>query len=127
MSLLPRRLAPTLAAVAVLVGAATVVLGLPDLRTAGDFLGGAYATQAAAIAVVSVIAWVLILVTAAVLLVSAALAAMGQSTVHRHSRTRALVFAVCGLVLLAGGAYRHAAPAFTLCCGSVQEARELVH
>lgn len=115
-----------LLAVAILLGSATAVLRIPDLAAARDLLGGAYATQAAALAVVSVIVWVVILLSAGVLVVNAIRATVGQAMSRRRRWARALLVAACGLVLLAGGAYRHSAAGYSICCGSVQEARQLV-
>lgn len=115
-----------LAASAILLGAAFGALGRPDLAAAGGFLTGEYPTDAAAIAVASSIVWALILVTVIVLIGSRARTAVSAST-GRVPLARALLILVCGLVLLAGGAHRHASAAYQVCCGSLQEARDLAH
>jgi len=115
----------TLVTVGVLLGAAAEVLGRPDLTAAGNFLAGAYATETAALAVVAVIVWALILVTVAAICVHAVRDALGHARGRRHRLGRAVLIALGGLALLAGGVYRHSTPAYSVCCGSLQEARDL--
>lgn len=121
-----RRLSAPLLAVAVLLAAATLVLGLPDLSAARDFMGGAYPTEGQSLAVVAVAVWTLILAMAVVVLTSTVRASVGRHRSQRGRWARPLMVAVCGALLLGGGVYRHAAPSYSLCCGSVQEAREHV-
>ncbi|GAC1337001.1 MAG: hypothetical protein NVSMB29_00670 [Candidatus Dormibacteria bacterium] len=124
MPLLVRRTGPALAA-ATLLGAAAAALGLPDLRSARGFLAGNAAAQPGALAVASVIVWALVVATAAALLVAIARTSTARIDGRRRRWRGACMLLLCGFVLLAVGASRHAPPLHTLCCGNLHEARDL--
>ena len=109
---------------AALVGAAGAVLGPPDLAAAQELLIGGGVTRPGALTVVALAAWCGLGVVLLAVLASAIRSARSQRASRRRPWLRSLIVAV-GAVLLAAGVARHVTASPSLCCGSVQEAREL--
>ena len=119
-----RQSGPTVVMVAVLAVSSAVVLGAPDLPLVGNFLSGQYPTNAGAIAVVSLVTWVLLGIALAVVVTNSfrRVASHGQFVQRRW--TRAVVLATVGGVMLGVGVVHHMSAGYSMCCGSVQEAQQ---
>lgn len=120
-----RRAAPTLVMAAILVGAAAQTLGSPDMAVIRDYLSGGYQTDAAAIAVVSALVWVLIGAAVVTVLVGAARSVASDSQFMRRRWTRAMLFLAAGAIVFGVGLAHHATSGYSMCCGDVQEAQQL--
>jgi hypothetical protein len=100
---------------------AALVLRMPDLGAAASFFSGAYPTARGAIAASSVLIWAAILLAMAVVVV-AEMRRLARRT--GPSRMVIGVAVAIGLAVLAGGAIRHSQAAYSMCCGSINEARQ---
>ena len=122
------RAVPTLLMTVGLVLAAVVAIGAPDLGLAGSFLGGSYPTEAASLALVGLILWVLI-AAAALAMITGSLRAVSDSEQLRHRSTRAGVMLAAGLLVLGMGIFHRHTAGYSICCGSgaqqLQEASQL--
>ena len=116
-----RRHASILLAVVGGVAVAALVLPRPNLAAATGFVNGADPTGVAALAAAELLIWVALLV--GVVLV---LARMLASARFRVTSTRVLAgvtLAVC-LAILGVGVARHNSNAYSMCCGSISQARQ---
>jgi hypothetical protein len=104
----------------VVFAAAIAALGTPDFGLAGQFLGGSYPSTDAALAVVSIIFWVLILGFLVGVSIGAFKAATESQLLFRRW-TRALTFLVVGSMVLAIGVYRHASVGYAMSCNDCQQ------
>ncbi len=124
-----RRAIPSLVMTTVLIVSAVISLGMPDLGLAGDYLGGGIPTEQSALAVASIVCWVLIAgVGIATLTMSIRTATDIQLGQRRW--TRATMFVASGVVVLGMGALNHVTTTYSMCCGSdpahIAEAQQLV-
>jgi hypothetical protein len=111
---------PLLLAVGEVIAAA-LVLGMPDLAAAASFFSGGYPTVQGAVAASSVLIWAAILLAAAVVAI-AEMRRLVRRT--RPSRLAVGVALAIGLAVLVGGAIRHSQASYSMCCGSLNEARQ---
>jgi hypothetical protein len=110
----------TVVVAAIVLAAAVAVLGPPDFGLAGQFLGGTYPSIDAALAVVSIVCWVLILgFVLGVTIGAFKVATESQLLVRRW--TRAITFALVGGMVLAIGVYRHASVGYAMSCNDCQQ------
>jgi len=119
-----RRSGPTVVMVFVLAVYSAVVLGAPDLPLVGDFLSGRYPTDAGAIAVVSLVTWVLLGVALAVVVTNSFRSVVSHGQFVQRRWTRAIVLAAVGGVVLGVGGVHHMSAGYSMCCGSLQEAQQ---
>ena len=110
----------------VLVIAALRTMGSPDLTAAGNFVRNSEATQSAAIAVVTVILWLVLGLFCTVMVVAAVREARSAAEALRHRRQRAVGVVLVGLLLLGVGVWRHTASSYTVTGGSVQDVEPLI-
>ncbi|HET9052103.1 MAG TPA: hypothetical protein VFO60_10400 [Candidatus Dormibacteraeota bacterium] len=116
------RIRPECVLLPVEVVLAAVVLGLPNLGLAADFLRGGYPTGATVVAAVSLLLWsVIVLACAGLVIVELRRAAR---RVVQARLGMALVLLV-SLLVLTGGVVRHARSGYSMCCGSLTEAHDL--
>ena len=116
-----RRHASVLLAAVGGVAVAALVLPRPNLAAAMGFVSGADQTGLAALAAAELLIWVALLVG-----VVLALARMLASARLRVTSTRVLAgvtLAVC-LAILGVGVARHNSNAYSMCCGSISQARQ---
>ncbi|MHB8507142.1 MAG: hypothetical protein ACYDGR_00645 [Candidatus Dormibacteria bacterium] len=121
-----RRATVTLLLSLVLLWAAARAMGVPDIEAGLLFLGGGYTTTLGSLAAVELVVWVLVAVLTAMNVVSSMSEARGVLEALRRRRQRALGMLAIGLLALALGVVRHHGPSFSICCGDVKEARDLV-
>ncbi|HEY6470854.1 MAG TPA: hypothetical protein VI434_13925 [Candidatus Dormibacteraeota bacterium] len=122
-----RRVILTLMLVAVLFSAARLTLGTPDVLQALNFFGGGIPTQEAGEAVMTCLAWVVILVAASGLLVGVT-QIVGQAQLLRRPAARAAMLLAASLVLLVVGAVHRSMPPKSVCCGSnAADMSEAIH
>jgi hypothetical protein len=108
-------------ALLVQLGIAAVVLGMPDVGAAGDFLTGGTPTGETVVAACSLLLWAVL----ALAVVVQAVAVIRQAAHHlRREPVRAGALVLVGLVIFAGGALRHAQSSYSMCCGSAVEAQQ---
>jgi hypothetical protein len=124
-----RRALPTLAMTAVLVIAAVLTLGRPDIGLAGQFLGGSFPTTEGAVAVVSLACYAVVFgVALAAVLGAVRAASESQASMRRSSR--AAMFLVSGIIVLSIGISHRVTFQYSTCCGGtpahLQEAAALV-
>lgn len=110
----------TLVVAIVVISATVVVLGMPDFGLAGEFLSGAYPSTAAALALVSIFCWLLILAFVVGIVVVAFKGASESQLVVRRW-TRAVTFCLAGGIVLAVGVYRHASVSYSMNCDACQQ------
>jgi hypothetical protein len=110
----------TVAVAAVVLAAAIAVLGMPDFGLAGQFLGGSYPSTDAALAVVSIVCWILILGFLIGVTIGAFKAATESQLLVRRW-TRAVTFLLVGGMVLAIGVYRHASVGYAMSCNDCQQ------
>jgi hypothetical protein len=110
----------TVVVAVVVFAAAVAVLGLPDFGLAGQFLGGSYPSIDAALAVVSIICWVLILGFLIGVTLGAFKAATESQLLFRRW-TRAITFLLLGGMVLAIGVYRHSSVGYAMSCNDCQQ------
>jgi len=107
--------------VAMIVLAATVVtLGAPDFGLAGQFLSGDYPSTAAALALVSIICWLLI-VAFVVAIVAVAFKGATEHQLLIRRWARGVTFCLAGGIVLAVGVYRHASVSYSMTCDHCQQ------
>jgi hypothetical protein len=112
------------AVIAVQVVSAYLVLGLPDLRAAADFLTSTVPTMAGSIAAAQVVLWAALLVALGAALWAALRGAVGPLTTWRGSAVWSGMVLAVGILILVTGAVHHASPASVMLTGgSLQEAR----
>jgi uncharacterized membrane protein YidH (DUF202 family) len=112
-----RRALFSLGLIALLLGAARLTLGVPDVAQVLTFFGGGVPTQVASESVMVMLAWLLVLVT--VLGLGGAATRFGRrSQLLRKSSVRAAILLAVSLVLLIVGAVHRSLPPAALCCGS---------
>ena len=121
-----RRILRPLLLSALLLGAALRAIGLPDLTAAADFLQNPYPTMAGAIAAVETVVWLLAAILIVFNVVAAIPPARSGMQLLRTRRQRALAVLAVGAMVLAMGVVRHVASKSDMCCGSLQEASQLV-
>jgi len=113
---------------AVLLGCSALTLGWPDLRLAGQFLGGAYPSMASAVAFLSLLCYAVALGAVAVVVVSA-LRTVGRGRAVRSRTVRATACVLVGVILLSISVVGRIDTARTICCGGgarhIQEAASL--
>ena len=126
MIALLRRVLPTLALTTVVVGAAVLALGMPNLGLVGSLFGGGYPTMAAALAVVSLVVWVLIGVGATWSIGWAGGVVLEEAVRARRRRTQSTVVLALGLMVFGVGVMRHVSTSYRMCCGDRAEAQQLV-
>lgn len=123
-----RRSLPTALMAAVLVAAGSIALGRPNWAVVGGFLGGAYPTEEATLAVTSVLCWVIIIAVCLVALGNSLRESTDIQWLQRRW-TRAILFVAAGIVVLGAGTFRHTVVGYSICCGQsparIQEATEL--
>jgi hypothetical protein len=116
-----RRHASVLLAVVGGVAVTALVLPRPNLAAATGFVSGTDPTGVAALAAAELLIWVVLLVGVVLVL------ARTLGTVRlRVTSTRVLVgvtLAVC-LAILGVGVARHNSNAYSMCCGSISQARQ---
>ncbi len=112
-----RRVILTLALVGLLLGAARLTLGTPDVVQALTFFGGGIPTQEAGEAVMTCLAWIVIIVAASGLLVGLT-QIVDQAQVLRRPAARAAMLLAASLVLLVVGTVHRSMPPTSVCCGS---------
>lgn len=115
-----RRAVPTLAMSAVLVAAAVITLGRPDLGLAGQFLSGSYPTVESAVAIVSLVSYSVVAVVAIVAVTGAIRAAREDRPDVRRS-TRAGMFLLAGIIVLGIGVSHRVTFRYTVCCGNTPQ------
>lgn len=122
---LRRALLPVaLMALAVLTALAAV--GAPDPAAALDFVAGRYPTAENAVAAITLVVWLLLGVLLAASLGAARRGAVGALAQIRRRRQRALGILAMGMVILVFGILRQAGSRLDVCCGSIQEASQVV-
>jgi len=125
-----RRTLPTLAMTTVLIAAAVITLGRPDVALAGQFLGGSYPTMEGAVAVVSLVCYVVVAVVAIVAIVQA-LRVVGEERARVRRSSRAAMFLFTGLIVVGVGVSHRVTYQYSICCGDtpqhIQEAAALAH
>ena len=108
--------------------AAYLVLGLPDLAAARDFLTSNLPTMAGSIAASQVLVWLLLVVACLSSVVAATGSAIAALDARRSARLWSLAVMTAGLLILAAGVgHRLSSSAVDISGGSLNEARaELV-
>ena len=116
-----RRHAAVLLAVVGGVAIAALVLPRPNLAAAMGFVSGADPTGVAALAAAELLIWVALLVGVVVVL--------ARTLAHLRTRVTSarvlagVTLAVC-LAILGVGVARHNSSAYSMCCGSISQARQ---
>jgi hypothetical protein len=114
----------TLVGIGVEAVAAYVVLGLPDLPAAAEFLTGNVPAMAGSLATAQVVLWLALSVAFCGILVSVLLKTVATLGAAGHSPGWSLMVVVIGLIILAAGLHhRSGAASVSLSGGSLQEAR----
>ena|SRR5437870_7170833 len=104
--------------------AAYLVLGLPDLRAAEDFLTSNLPTMAGSLAASQVLLWLLLAVAFGSQVVAAAGPAIAAVDRRRSARLWSVAVMVAGLLVLAAGVGHHlSATAVDISGGSLDEAK----
>jgi hypothetical protein len=104
--------------------AAYLVLGLPDIHAAWDFLTSNLPTMPGSIAASQVLVWVLLVVACASQVVTATRPAIVAIEARRKARVWSVAVMAAGLLVLSAGAGRHlSSTAVDISGGSLNEAR----
>ncbi len=107
-----------------LVVAATRAVGVPDFAAVSDFFTGNYPTSTGALASAEVLIWVAVAVIALNMVRAAAMAEVRSAVqILRQRRQRGIVVLLAGGLLLGVGLARHTTSDYSMCCGSVGEAK----
>lgn len=121
---------PALTLVVTMLAAAWLVLRAPDAGQVVVFFAAGFPSFAAGEAVMTLLAWLVVVVAACVVMLSV-IQGIRRSPSTQKPTTNASVFLVVGLLFLAVGAIRHSLPSASVCCGSgsvnIREAEELAH
>jgi branched-subunit amino acid ABC-type transport system permease component len=117
-----RRLAACSGIDLVLVGAAVVVIGRPDLEQARTFAVGEYPTFAAAQAALELLLWTIILAVVGVVTVSVVSEAARRALRTPWRQRHLTAILATAALLLAVATLRHASPSVVMCCGNPSEA-----
>jgi hypothetical protein len=119
-----RRAVLPLAVAVVQLGAAYLVLGLPDLGAARDFLTSTLPTMSGSIAASQVLVWLLLVVACASSVVAGVGPAIASIDAGRSIRFWSVAVMAAGLLVLAAGVGRHlTSSAVDISGGSLNEAR----
>ncbi len=121
---LVRRTGPTVVVMAALVVSAGFTLGWPNATLAFRWIGDGYPTMASGLAFVSLLIWVLLAVAA--LFTVGWTAKVGLKGQSLHRRRRGMIILALGLLILGMGIARSAGTNYQMCCGSREEAEQLV-
>ena len=116
-----RRLASVLLAVVGGVAVAALVLPRPNLAAAMGFVSGADPTGVAALAAAELLIWAAFLVGVVVVL-TRTLGSVGLRVTSERVLA-GVTLAVC-LAILGVGVARHNSKAYSMCCGSISQARQ---
>ncbi|HUZ83457.1 MAG TPA: hypothetical protein VMU66_02085 [Gaiellales bacterium] len=116
-----RQHAPVLLAVVGGMAVAVLVLPRPNLAAATGFVSGADPTGEAALAAAELLLWVALLV--GVVLVLARTLGSVRLRVTSPRVLAGVTLAVC-LAILGVGVARHNSTAYSMCCGSISQARQ---
>jgi len=100
---------------------AGLLVHVPDIGAALGFLGGGYPTAMTVLAAASLLIWVALLATAGLLIAS--LLVRGAARVAPQQLVLASVLAG-SLAMLGFGVMRHLEASYSMCCGSVSQARQ---
>src|ERR1700730_16355530 len=106
---MPWKVVPAITLVATMLAATWLVLRPPDAAQVVVFFAAGFPSLAAGEAVMTLFAWLVVMVAACVV-VSSAVQTMRRSPGIRTSTSHASIFLVVGLLLLAVGAIRHSLP-----------------
>ncbi|HUZ85038.1 MAG TPA: hypothetical protein VMU66_10105 [Gaiellales bacterium] len=103
------------------VAVAALLLPLPNVAAATGFVSGEHPTGVAALAAAELLIWVALLVAVAVVL--------AHTLAHvrlRVTSERVLVgvMLAVGLAILGVGVARHSSSEYSMCCGSISQARQ---
>ena len=100
---------------------AALVLRVPNIAAASGFVSGEDATGVAALAAAALLIWIAFLTGAVVVLVRT----FGHVT-HRVASARVLVglMIAAGVAVLGFGVVRHSSDSYSMCCGSISQARQ---
>jgi hypothetical protein len=112
-----RRVMVTFALVAFLLGAARLTLGIPDVVQALTFFGGGIPTQEAGVAVMTSLAWIVVIIAASGLLAGLT-RIVDQAQLLRRPSARAAILLAASVVVLVVGAVHRSMPPTSVCCGS---------
>lgn len=123
------KIVPALMLAVTMLAAAWLVLRPPDPGQVLMFFGAGIPSLAAGEAVMTLLAWLVVVVAACAAILSAVWE-FRRSLSLRRATSNASLFLVVGLLLLAVGAIRHSLPSASVCCGSgsvnIREAEDLV-
>jgi membrane protein implicated in regulation of membrane protease activity len=100
---------------------AGVVLHLPDVGAAGGFFGGGYPTGVTTLAACTLLIWSALLISASVLAVRA-LRHLPAGV--RSARLVVALMVAVGATVLGAGVVRHHNASYSMCCGSISQARQ---
>ncbi len=100
---------------------AGVALHLPDIGAAGGFFGGGYPTAVTTLAACTLLIWSALLVSALVLAVRA-LRHLPAGV--RSARLLVALMVAVGAAVLCVGLVRHLNASYSMCCGSISQARQ---
>ncbi len=118
------RLVVALLVTGVQLASAYVVLGVPDLDAAREFLTGTLPTMPGSVAAAELVLWLALLTSFAGIVGTAVLGTLTTLEAARRSTTWSVVMVVIGIVILAAGVHhRSTAATVTVSGGSLQEAR----
>jgi hypothetical protein len=122
---LRRALLPGILSILAVV-AALAAIGAPDPAAALDFAVGRFPTNDNAVAAIVVVTWGLLGVVLGASLASVGRGAAGALAQVRRRRQRALGILAVGAMVLLFGVLRQAGSRVDVCCGSIQEASQVV-
>jgi hypothetical protein len=105
-----------LAMTGVMVAASVLTLGIPNLSLAGQFLGGSYPTVASAVALCSLVCYVMVTLAVALALAGALRRRAGWWA--RGRTLRAVTLVAAGAVLLGLSVASRFETGAGICCGS---------
>ena len=113
-----KRVLPSLLIVAVLAVASGYALGRPNFSGADQFLIKGQPTPQDAIAVVSLLCWIILGIVGLAILVMALRAGATDAQRSFHSWSRAVMTLLAGAIILSMGTVRHVDSNYPMCCGS---------
>jgi hypothetical protein len=112
-----RHAVPVLLLVSLMVGIASLVLGVPNISQAIAFFAGGTPTSSDSESVAAVVVWLVILVAGAVTVVGSRLSIPG-SRFGLHPTSVAELMLAAGMLILVVGSVQHLLPSASVCCGS---------
>lgn len=111
--------------VMVLLAATWVTLGAPSIALADQFLIQGNPTPEAAVAIVSILCWMVIGVIALATVIAAARSSSTDAQVMMRRWTRAVMLVLAGVMVLGMGAVRHATSGYSMCTSCGQQSTHI--